>query len=148
MDKEETSTSDDGKKPDVILDMDIHSSEDIAVPHRLVDQVIGQEEGVKLLKKAAIQRRNILLIGDPGTGKSMMGQALAELLPREELEDILALPNPHDTQSPRIMTVAGGEGRRIVAQYKEKAKEEDRNRNLLLFLIPVLIFIFIRHLTF
>ncbi|MHA1168065.1 MAG: ATP-dependent protease LonB [Candidatus Hodarchaeales archaeon] len=143
MDKDKISTSDDGNNPEVILDMDIQSSEDIAVPHRLVDQVIGQEEGVKLLKKAAIQRRNILLIGDPGTGKSMMGQALAELLPREELEDILALPNPHDSQSPRIMTVAGGEGRRIVAQYKEKAKEEDRNRNFLLFLIPILVFIFI-----
>ncbi|MFW9994823.1 MAG: ATP-dependent protease LonB [Candidatus Odinarchaeota archaeon] len=128
---------------ETVLDMDIRTSEDISVPNRLVDQVIGQEDAVRLLKKAAIQRRNILLIGDPGTGKSMMGQALAELLPREELEDIMALPNPHDHQSPRIMNIAAGEGRRIVAQYKEKAKEEDRNKNLLLLMLPVLILVWV-----
>ena len=73
----------------------------------------------------------------------MLGQALAELLPREELEDILCLPNPNDHQNPRIMTVAAGEGRKIVAQYKERAREEDRNRNILLFAIPGLVMLII-----
>jgi Lon-like ATP-dependent protease len=96
-------------KGGVILDMDIQTSEDIPVPHRLVDQVIGQDDAVKLLKKAAIQRRNILLIGDPGTGKSMMGQALAELLPTDELQDIWCLPNPNNLNQPKIITVSSTE---------------------------------------
>ncbi|MFV2016452.1 MAG: ATP-binding protein, partial [Candidatus Heimdallarchaeota archaeon] len=130
------------------LDLEFKNTDEITVPHRLVDHVIGQESAVKLMKKAAIQRRNILLIGDPGTGKSMLGQALAELLPREELEDTLSLPNPNDNQNPRIMTVASGEGRKIISQYKERAKEEDRNRNLMLFAIPALVMLVIIFIAF
>jgi len=40
------------------------------IPEKLIDQVMGQEEAVKIIKKAALQRRHVLLIGNPGTGKS------------------------------------------------------------------------------
>ena len=72
------------------------STADIKVSKRIVDQVIGQDEAVEVVKKAAKQRRHILLIGEPGTGKSMLGLALAELLPMEKLVDIIAFPNPND----------------------------------------------------
>lgn len=145
---EQSDLSNESTENETLLDLDFKNTDELSVPHRLVDHVIGQESAVKLLKKAAIQRRNILLIGDPGTGKSMLGQALAELLPREELEDTLSLPNPQDNQNPRIMTVAAGEGRKIVAQYKERAKEEDRNRNLMLFAIPALVMLVIIFIAF
>jgi Lon-like ATP-dependent protease len=52
------------------VDMDFETTSEIPIPSRLVDQVIGQDGPVEIIKKAAIQRRNVLLIGDPGTGKS------------------------------------------------------------------------------
>ena len=62
-----------------------NSTADIKISKRMVDQIIGQEEAINLVKKASRQRRNLLLIGEPGTGKSMIGQAMAELLPNEKI---------------------------------------------------------------
>ena len=73
---------------------------DIKVPKTMVNQVIGQDEAVKIIKKAAQQRRHVLLIGEPGTGKSMLGIALAELLPKSELKDTLSYYNANDDNNP------------------------------------------------
>ena len=79
-----------------------------------------QEDAVEIIKKAAIQRRNVLLVGAPGTGKSMLGQALSQLLPAAKLVDILAFPNPKDENEPTIKSVPAGEGKRIVNQAKAR----------------------------
>ena len=64
---------------------DFKSTADIPVPKNLIDQVIGQDHAVEVMKKAALQRRHVLLIGEPGTGKSLLGLALAQLIPKEKL---------------------------------------------------------------
>ncbi len=102
--------------------MQFRTTEEIEVPKNLIDQVIGQERAVEIIKKAALQKRHVLLIGDPGTGKSMLGQAMAELLPTEELEDILVYPNPEDKNNPKIEAVKAGEGEAIIQRFKEQKR--------------------------
>ncbi len=114
----------------------IESTNDVDIPDRLVDQVIGQDLAVEVIKKAAEQRRHAMMIGPPGTGKSMLAQAMSNLLPPEELEDIIVYPNQDDEHSPRIRVVPSGKGREIVnAQKAEAEKRQERKATLQLFIM-------------
>jgi Lon-like ATP-dependent protease len=111
---------------------------DIKVPKQIIDQVIGQENAVNIIKKAAEQRRHVLLIGEPGTGKSMLGMGLAELLPKEKLVDIISFPNPNDENTPLIRTVPAGQGRETVARARLQTVGSFKNQTVLLFILVVL----------
>ncbi|MGZ7047191.1 MAG: ATP-dependent protease LonB [Methanobacterium sp.] len=117
------------------------SSGEINVPEKIIDQIIGQEEAVETVKKAAEQRRNVLLIGDPGIGKSMLAKGMAELLPGEELQDILVYPNIEDNHNPLIGVMPAGEGKKIVANYKAKAKGQEEKKNMFTMIIITFILI-------
>ncbi|WP_148882385.1 ATP-dependent protease LonB [Thermococcus aciditolerans] len=117
------------------LGVDFSTTEEIKVPEKLIDQVIGQEHAVEVIRTAANQKRHVLLIGEPGTGKSMLGQAMAELLPTENLEDILVFPNPEDENMPKIKTVPACQGRRIVEKYREKAKGQESIKSYILLFV-------------
>ncbi len=124
------------------------STQNIKVSEKIVDQVIGQEEAVRIIKKASLQRRNVLLIGEPGTGKSMLGLALTELLPNSDLKDILAYPNPNDENMPLVKEMNAGTGRDEVKRYQLDAKQVLKNNNFLLFIVAILTLIapwWIRH---
>ncbi len=131
------------KGQDKLKLMDFETTEDIEVPEKLIDQVIGQETAVEIMKKAAKQKRHIMLIGDPGTGKSMLGLGMSELLPVEELEDILVYPNPDDKNTPRIESVKAGESEKIINKYKEQKKKAEAPINLFFKMALILILVMV-----
>lgn len=131
------------EEPNELLgDLEFKDTSSITVPENLIDQVIGQDEAVEVIKKAAHQRRHVMLIGSPGTGKSMLGKAMSELLPVEELQDVLVYPNPEDNNNPRVRVVAAGRGKQIVDAQKMEARKKVQTRNMFLMLIVMALIVY------
>lgn len=76
---------------------------DLQVSHLLIEQVLGQDRAVEIVRLAAMQRRSVLLVGEPGTGKSLLGRSMAQLQSVSIEENIVATSNPEEPCSPRII---------------------------------------------
>ncbi|MDH7507858.1 MAG: ATP-dependent protease LonB [Methanomassiliicoccales archaeon] len=117
--------------PDVdewIKTQNFTTTADIKIPEKLADQVIGQDAAVEVIKKAAEQKRHVMLIGDPGTGKSMLARSMTEFLPKGELQDVIAYHNPEDPNEPKIRVVPAGKGKEIVAAQKREAMQRRQQK--------------------
>lgn len=122
-----------------IQDINFNTTEDIKVPESLLDQVIGQDQTVAIVKKAAEQKRHVMLIGDPGTGKSMVARAMTEFLPKGQLEDIIVYPNSEDTNTPTIRVVPAGKAQEIIRAQRDDAKRKVEQQNSMILGIVLLI---------
>ncbi|MBA3045159.1 MAG: ATP-binding protein [Candidatus Thermoplasmatota archaeon] len=79
----------------------IETTADIIIPSDPLKRVVGQVEAVELAATAAAQHRHILIVGPPGTGKSMIAQALALHLPLPS-EEIRVVHNPQNPERPVV----------------------------------------------
>src|SRR3990170_2552299 len=129
--------------------LDFRSTAEVKIPERLVDHVIGQEHAVEVIRKASEQKRHVMLIGDPGTGKSMLARSMTELLPRDELQDIVVYHNPEDPNEPKIRVVPAAKGREIVNAQKAEAMQRREQKTsmvmvLLIFFVGLVVLLSVR----
>ena len=121
-----------------IQELDYNNTSEIEIPKNIINQIFGQDEALKIARKAALQRRNILLIGEPGTGKSLIGQAIAENVPLNNSVDILCLPNEQDENNPLIRIMPKGKGKELVNRLKMQANASSKGQNILFFVLLII----------
>ncbi len=99
------------------------TTQDIHVSTNMLSRVIGQSRAVEIIRLAAKQRRFVLMIGDSGTGKSMLASAMAEMISVRTLNDILVLPNPTQPINPLIIHLPAGKGRKYIKKVHDAHKQ-------------------------
>lgn len=77
------------------------STAEVKVPKDPFERIIGQDHAVEIAKMIPVQRRHLLLVGPPGTGKSMIAQAIASVMPKPKYE-ISVIHNPQTPERPII----------------------------------------------
>ncbi|MBD3260473.1 MAG: AAA domain-containing protein, partial [Candidatus Altiarchaeales archaeon] len=92
---------------------EVGDTSQIPIPEKIIDQVIGQSDAVRKVKLAVKQHRHLLLVGPPGIGKSMLAQALSDLLTKPT-QQVNVVHNPENPGKPVVEVVDQVESIKLV----------------------------------
>jgi ATP-dependent Lon protease len=101
------------------------STKQVALPKDPLEMIIGQSGAVEAAKIASKQRRHLLLVGPPGTGKSIIAQSLAHLIPPPK-QEVAVLHNFSNPERPLL----------DVRQFKACSRSKDEGRVVPLSKVP------------
>jgi ATP-dependent Lon protease len=85
---------------------EIETTRAVEIPKDPIDRIIGQDHAINKVRSAISQRRNLLLVGPPGIGKSMVAQALALKLPKPN-EEVRVANDPQNPERPILEIIRG-----------------------------------------
>lgn len=80
---------------------EFQTTKDVVIPKDPFERIIGQPEAVRIARMIPHQRRHLLLVGPPGTGKSMIAQAISSVLTKPKYE-ISVVDNPEIPERPIV----------------------------------------------
>ncbi|MCR9141819.1 MAG: AAA family ATPase [bacterium] len=123
---------DEGEGPDSQQD-----TSRVEIPEQVIDRIVGQDRAVEMVRLAARQRRFLLIVGEPGTGKSLLGRATADLLeldrPEHRLQDLVAFENSTNPSQPEIRAMATGEGAAAVLKARQRTRRSRASESFLFY---------------
>ena len=106
---------------------------------RLIDQIIGQDEALKIVLSAIKNKRHALLLGDPGVGKSMMVKAVGDLVEKSASDfspyTLVAKPNLKNSEKPLVETIEGEYKEEVETAKPSMVKNPPSFITLILFMI-------------
>jgi len=96
--------------------LEFDTTKDVVIPKDPFERIIGQPEAVAIAKMVPHQRRHLLLVGPPGTGKSLIAQAIASVITKPRYE-VSVIENPENPERPIVEI-------RDESQIKKDRREE------------------------
>ncbi|MGV8176738.1 MAG: ATP-binding protein [Candidatus Bilamarchaeaceae archaeon] len=99
------------------------TTREVDIPLDPFSRIIGQPEAVEIARIAASQRRHLLLVGPPGTGKSLIAKAIASILPKPKFE-VSVMENKDNLERPILQIRPREDVEKDADRKKERVGKE------------------------